>query len=200
MSASVKLDKLIKSLQVMPGIGPRSATRIAYDFLNRKREAGVELANILTDAMQSITLCPCCRDYADSDNECLICSNIKRRQEGILCIVESPVDVQAIESTQTFFGTYFVLHGHLSPIDGIGPNELGIHLLEERLKNESIKEIIIATNPTIEGDATASYIALIAKKYNIMATKIASGVPLGGELDAIDEHTIAASINHRRKL
>ena len=197
MSASLLLDKLIKSLQIMPGVGPRSATRIAYYLLDRKREESLQLATTLKEAVEKIGLCTQCRDYSE-DSVCSICKSFKRKDSGLLCVVETPSDLLAIESSGTYFGQYFVLHGHLSPIDGIGPSELGIDLLMQRLKEGSVKELILATNPTVEGDATASYIGALAKRYGVSVSKLASGVPLGGDLDNIDEQTIAASLTHRR--
>ena len=197
MSSSSYLDKVIQALQIMPGIGPRSATRIAYYLLDRRRQEALSMADIIKSGMTNIRLCSFCRNYADSE-KCSICSNVKRHMANTLCIVESPSDVEAIEATASFKGLYFVLHGHLSPIDGIGPNELGLDILQQRLEEGSIKEIILATNPTVEGDATASYIAAIAKRYSIIVTKIASGVPVGGDLDCVDESTISTSIENRR--
>ena len=197
MSASPLLEKLIKSLQIMPGIGPRSAVRIAYHLLDRRREESVQLADILKEAVEKIGLCSHCRDYSEEE-VCPICASFKRKQSGQLCVVETPSDLLAVESSGNYFGQYFVLHGHLSPIDGFGPTELGIDILMKRLSAGKVKELILATNPTVEGDATASYIAALAKRYNISVSKLASGVPLGGDLDNIDEQTIAASLAHRR--
>lgn len=197
MSASPLLEKLIKSLQIMPGIGPRSAVRIAYHLLDRRREESVQLADTLKEAVEKIGLCSHCRDYSEEE-VCSICASFKRKQSGQLCVVETPSDLLAVESSGNYFGQYFVLHGHLSPIDGVGPTELGIDILMKRLSAGEVKELILATNPTVEGDATASYIAALAKRYNISVSKLASGVPLGGDLDNIDEQTIAASLAHRR--
>ena len=197
MSASPLLEKLIKSLQIMPGIGPRSAARIAYHLLDRRREESVQLADTLKEAVEKIGLCSQCRDYSEEEI-CPICASFKRKQSGQLCVVETPSDLLAVESSGNYFGQYFVLHGHLSPIDGVGPTELGIDILMQRLASGEVKELILATNPTVEGDATASYIAALAKRHNISVSKLASGVPLGGDLDNIDEQTIAASLAHRR--
>ena len=197
MSASPLLEKLIKSLQIMPGIGSRSAVRIAYHLLDRRREESVQLADTLKEAVEKIGLCSQCRDYSEEEI-CPICASFKRKQSGQLCVVETPSDLLAVESSGNYFGQYFVLHGHLSPIDGVGPTELGIDILMQRLASGEVKELILATNPTVEGDATASYIAALAKRHNISVSKLASGVPLGGDLDNIDEQTIAASLTHRR--
>ena len=198
MTASVQLDKLIKALQIQPGVGPRSATRIAYHLLDRRRTDAVELGQLLVSAMHNIKLCRCCRNYCD-DDLCRICKSPERQQSKQLCEVESPSDVEAFEQSNNYFGRYFVLHGHLSPIDGIGANELGLPLLDELLAQGTIDEIILATNPTVEGDATASFIASIALRHNITnITKIASGVPIGGELDNVDQKTLASSLQNRR--
>lgn len=183
----------------MPGIGPRSATRIAYYLLDRKRNEAIDLAAILDSAMKHIVLCSHCRNYSDDDC-CDICKNVKRQNSGLLCVVETPSDMQAIEQGGSYQGLYYILHGHISPIDGIGPDELGFDGLIEILKSGKIKELILATNATVEGDATAQYLAALAKKYGVLATQLASGIPQGGELDNIDEHTIATSLMYRRRV
>lgn len=198
MSSSHELDKLIRALQIQPGIGLRSATRIAYHLLERRRPDAMELGQILISAMRNIKLCTCCRNYCDHEI-CTICQKPERHQARQLCIVESPSDVEAIEQSNNYFGLYFVLHGHLSPIDGVGPNELGLPQLDELLTREPFDEIILATNPTIEGDATASFIAALAQKHAIKKiSKIASGVPVGGGIDNVDQKTLASSLTHRR--
>ena len=197
MSSSNELDKLIRALQIQPGIGQRSAMRIAYHLLERRRQDAVELGQILISAMHNIKLCQCCRNYCDYE-VCNICQNPERHNRQ-LCIVESPSDVAAIEQSNNYFGLYFVLHGHLSPIDGIGPQELGLPELDQLLSQEQFDEIILATNPTIEGDATASFIAAMAAKHHIKSiSKIASGVPLGGGIDNVDQKTLASSLMNRR--
>ncbi|MGN1280627.1 MAG: recombination mediator RecR [Succinivibrio sp.] len=201
MSSSSLLDKLIESLQVMPGIGPVSASRIAYYLLDRKRTQGIEMAKVIEQSLSSISLCPVCRNYSDTENHlCSICSSAKRASDGVICVVETATDVEAIESSSSFSGTYFVLHGHLSPLDGIGPKELGLDVLKKRLETESVKEVVLALSQTVEGDVTASYIANIARKNNVPVSKIATGVPLGGDLGSVDGNTIAMSLNYRRNL
>lgn len=198
MSASLLLDRLIKALQIQPGVGPRSASRIAYHLLDRRREDAVVLGQTLIEAMQHIRLCQQCRNYCDQEI-CSICNDFQRQNSRQLCVVESPADVDAIEQSQNYHGMYFVLHGHLSPIDGIGVQELGLPLLDRILSQGQIDELILATNPTLEGDATAGLIAEIADSYNIAhVSKIASGVPLGGSLDNIDQKTLASSLSNRR--
>ncbi len=185
----------------MPGIGPVSATRIAYYLLDRKRSEGLAMAKVIEQGLNNISICPHCRNYTDEkDQECELCSSVKRRNSGCICIVESPSDVMAIESSSSYSGNYFVLHGHLSPIDGIGPEELGFDVLTRRLKEENITEVILALGQTVEGEVTASYIAAIAKKLNISVSKIATGVPVGGELTSVDGNTLALSFNFRRKI
>ena len=181
---------MVEALQVMPGIGPVSATRIAYYLLDRKRSEGLAMAKVIEQGLNSISICPRCRNYTDEkDQECELCSSSKRRNSGSICIVESPSDVMAIESSSSYSGSYFVLHGHLSPIDGIGPEELGFDVLTK-----------MALGQTAEGEVTASYIAAIAKKLNISVSKIATGVPVGGELASVDGNTLALSFNFRRKI
>lgn len=198
MSASALLDRLIKALQIQPGVGPRSAARIAYHLLDQRREDAVVLGQTLIEAMQHITLCQRCRNYCD-EAICAICNNLQRQQSRQLCVVESPADVEAIEQSHNYQGLYFVLHGHLSPIDGIGVKELGLPLLDHILSLGQIDELILATNPTLEGDATAGLIAEMAQSYRIAKiSKIASGVPLGGSLDNIDQKTLASSLSNRR--
>lgn len=198
MSSSAQLDKLIKALQIQPGIGHRSATRIAYNLLDRRRQAAVELGQVLIESMNNIKLCSCCRNYSDNDL-CNLCTSEERHKARSLCVVESPSDVEAIENSNNFFGLYFVLHGHLSPIDGVGAKELGLYQLDQLLAQNKFDEMILATNPTVEGDATASFIASMAKHHNIQKiSKIASGVPLGGDLDNVDQKTLGSALMNRR--
>lgn len=199
MSSSPTLDRLITALQIMPGIGRRSASRIAYFLLDRKRSEARELSAVLDEAMQNIRLCSRCRNYSDGET-CDICQNAKRQDTGLLCVVETPSDVQAVEQGGSYRGLYFVLHGHLSPIDGIGPEELGLEQLTAILRQGGVKELILATNPTVEGEATASYIAAMARPYAVKITRLASGMPQGGDLDSLDEQTIATSIAYRREI
>lgn len=197
MSSSLQLDRLISALQIMPGIGKRSATRIAYQLLERKRAEAINLAKVMQDAMTGIVYCKQCQNYSDYEL-CDICQNVKRQEKRHLCVVETPSDMQAIEQGGNYTGLYFILHGHLSPIDGIGPQELRLEILENLFKQDKFDEIILATNPTVEGEATASYIAAIAKKYNLIVSRLATGIPQGSDLDCVDEHTIATSMAYRR--
>jgi len=193
---SPKIDQLIEALRCLPGVGPKSAQRIAFYLLERDREGGSTLAEALHTAMQQVVHCQQCRNFCETEL-CHFCSDNKRDTE-LLCIVETPADVLAIEQTHHFKGRYFVLMGHLSPLDGIGPQELGIDLLKTRLEENTFKEVILATNPTVEGEATAHYIGQLVKKQGIKVSRIAHGVPLGGELEYIDGGTLAHAFNGRQ--
>ncbi|HDR1050777.1 recombination mediator RecR [Pasteurella multocida] len=199
MQTSPLLEHLIESLRCLPGVGPKSAQRMAYHLLQRNRNGGMELARALTEAMSKIGYCSHCRTFTEEE-VCTICNNPRRQHSGLLCVVEQPSDIQAIEQTGQFSGRYFVLMGHLSPLDGIGPKEIGLHLLQKRLQEESFHEVILATNPTVEGDATANYIAEICMQQNIKVTRIAHGIPVGGELEMVDGTTLTHSFLGRRQL
>lgn len=192
------ITDLIKALRVLPGVGPKSAQRMALHLLEHERDAALSLASSLNSAVDNVSQCQTCRNLTE-EVQCQICSN-HRRDQSLLCVVESPADVVAIEQSATFSGVFFVLHGKLSPIDGIGPKEIGIDKLEERFALGVVKEVVIATNPTMEGEATAHYIAEKAKKYDLKASRIAHGVPLGGELEYIDGGTLAHALSSRRAL
>lgn len=196
MSFNRIINQLIEDLRVLPGVGPKSAQRMAFHLLERNREAGRKLSASLLNAMESIQHCQRCRNFSET-TRCHLCQSLKREQDQ-LCIVESPTDVLAIEQTHSYRGLYFVLMGHISPLDGIGPDDLGIPLLLQRLKEQTFEEIILATNPTIEGKATADYIDDLIKPHNIKITRIASGVPLGAELDSVDGGTLANAFAGRR--
>ncbi|MBT8071667.1 MAG: recombination protein RecR [Xanthomonadales bacterium] len=189
------LSQLIESLRCLPGVGPKSAQRMALHLLERNREGGLQLAAVLADAMQKIGRCTRCRNLTELEI-CSLCAN-PRRDDSQLCVVESPVDVLAIEQATAYSGRYFVLLGRLSPLDGIGPAELGLDQLAERLEHSAPKEMIIATNPTVEGEATSYYLQRMAKSHNIHITRIAHGVPLGGELEYTDQSTLAHAFGSR---
>jgi len=196
VSYSPLLVRLIDSLRCMPGVGRKSAQRIAFHLLERDRGGASQLARALAEAVEGIGHCRRCRMFSETEL-CTICS-ASGRDESLVCVVESPADVMAIEDATGFRGLYFVLMGHLSPLDGIGPDELGMNLLEERLKTEELRELIIATNPTVEGDATAHLLAEIAARSGIQASRIAHGVPLGGELEYVDGGTLSHAFFGRR--
>jgi recombination protein RecR len=195
MPAEPLLNQFVESLRCLPGVGPKTAQRMALHLLERNREAGLKLAEILEKAMQNIGRCQQCRDLTELEI-CTICVN-PRRDQSLLCIVESPVDVLAIEQATAYKGRYFVLLGRLSPLDGIGPAELGLDQLAERLEADPPEEMIIATNPTVEGEATSYYLQTMAKSHNIRITRIAHGVPLGGELEYTDQTTLAHAFGSR---
>lgn len=195
MIFSPLIKQLIEALRVLPGVGPKSAQRMAYYLLERDREGGVRLANLLIQAMKQIGRCQRCRTLCEKP-VCSVCANTHRDQ-SLLCIVEGPTHVAAIEQTGGYHGLYFVLSGHLSPIDGIGPQEVGIPELVARLADNQVKEVVLATNSTVEGEATAYYIADLVKGQGIRASRIAHGVPLGGELEYIDGGTLAKAIADR---
>lgn len=198
MELSPLIRQLIDALRVLPGVGPKSAQRMAFALLERKRDGGTALAQALLVAMEQIRHCASCRTFSETEL-CPLCASA-RRDRAMLCIVESPADILAIEQTGGYAGLYFVLLGHLSPLDGIGPREIGIDQLAERLKDPELKELILATNPTVEGEATAHYIADLARDYPIVVSRIAHGVPLGGELEFVDGGTLAHAFSGRRPL
>jgi recombination protein RecR len=190
------LVRLIDALCCMPGVGKKSAQRIAFHLLERDRDGAGLMANALAEAVTGIGHCQQCRMFTEGEL-CNICS-ANGRDSSMLCAVESPADVMAIEDATGFRGHYFVLMGHLSPLDGIGPSELGLAALEERLGGGTVQELIIATNPTVEGDATAHYLADMAMRCNVQASRIAHGVPLGGELEYVDGGTLSHAFFGRR--
>jgi recombination protein RecR len=192
------IDELMSALRCLPGVGPKSAQRMALHLLERNREGAARLSHALHQAIEGVGRCQRCQTLTEQ-TLCGICSNT-RRDENLLCVVETPADVLAIEQAGTYQGKYFVLHGHLSPIDGIGPQDIGIDALIRLLQSESIQEVILATNPTVEGEATAYYISERAKPLDVKVTRIAHGVPLGGELEFIDGGTLAHAFSSRRSL
>ncbi len=184
------------ALRCLPGVGPKSAQRMAFYLLERDRDGGRKLAEILAEAMEKIGHCKRCKTLTEEET-CRICSNT-RRDQSLLCVVETPADVISIEQSVHFTGLYFVLGGHLSPLDGIGPAEIGLDLLDKRLAEGEITEVILATNTTVEGETTARYISDMASGHGISATRIAHGVPLGGELEYVDSGTLAHAFSGRK--
>jgi len=191
------LGQLMDALRCLPGVGPKSAQRMAFHLLERDRKGGEKLAQVLAEALQRIGHCKQCKTLTEEEI-CRICSNPKRDQ-SLLCIVETPADVISIEQAVGFSGLYFVLGGHLSPLDGIGPDELGLDKLEQRFADGLVKEVILATNTTVEGETTARYISDLASNFNVNATRIAHGVPLGGELEYVDGGTLAHAFSGRQR-
>lgn len=195
MASEPLLEKLFEALRCLPGVGPKSAQRMALHLLERDREGALQLSATLAAAMERIGRCKRCRNLTEQEC-CSICAN-PRRDASLLCVVESPSDVLAIEHATGFQGHYYVLMGRLSPLDGIGPAELGLDELAARLESDPPAEIIIATNPTVEGEATAYYLQRMAQKQGIEVSRIAHGVPLGGELEFTDQSTIAHAFASR---
>jgi recombination protein RecR len=198
MSEKPLLEELIDSLKCLPGIGPKSAQRMAFHILQRDRAGGARLAAVLAEAVQSIGHCGVCRTLSE-DEVCVLCRN-SSRDDSLLCVVENPSDVIALEQATGFRGRYFVLGGRLSPLDGIGPGELGIEQLRQRLDELKPNELILATTTTVEGEATAHYISEMAAERGIPTSRIAHGVPLGGELEYVDGGTLAHAFAGRRGL
>jgi|TARA_B110000438_G_scaffold259477_1_gene268892 recombination protein RecR len=190
------IEKLNKAFSKLPGVGSKTAQRFIYHLLERDRPGGLEIAKALTDAMENVKNCEKCRTLTEK-TICEICSNISRDNTQ-LCIVETPSDIHVIEQSGVYTGKYFVLSGYLSPIDGIGAAELGLNELEEILGNNDVSEVILATNATIEGEVTAHYIHNLAQKYQVKTTRIAHGIPLGGELEYTDINTIAHALSGRK--
>lgn len=198
MSQSPLLLQLMEALRCLPGVGPRSAQRMAFHLLERDREGALKLSRVLQEAVENIGHCQRCRTLSE-DDICRLCAD-PSRDASLICIVETPADVLALEQATDFRGNYFVLMGHLSPLDGIGPAELGLEVFEQRLQQGGISEIILATNPTVEGETTAHYISQMAEEYGVQATRLAHGIPLGGELEYIDSGTLAHAFSGRQKL
>jgi recombination protein RecR len=198
MSGSPLLNELIEALRCLPGVGAKTAQRMAFHVLERDRIGAKRLAEKLAAAVERIGNCTRCRTFSE-DPVCALCSN-PARDPQLLCVVETPVDQLAIEQATGFRGHYFVLLGRLSPLDGLGPKELGLDLLATRLTEGQVRELIVATNPTVEGEATAHMLSQIARQANVRATRLAHGVPLGGELEFIDRGTLAHAFGGRQNL
>ena len=196
MNPSPLLAELITALQYLPGIGPKSAQRIAFHLLQQNRDRALRLSHTLAEAAKKIQNCIRCRTFTERE-KCSICDN-PDRDSSVICVVENALDVQAVESASDYRGCYFVLHGRLSPLDGVTPDMIGIPLFERRLLDECVEEIIVATGTTMEGEATAHFLKEIATSNGVRATRIAHGVPLGGELEYVDGSTLSRAINSRR--
>lgn len=197
MDFSPLIQQLIEDLRCLPGVGPKSAQRMAFHLLEHERDAATRLAKTLVEAVGKIGHCNACRTLTET-GLCAICANPKRDATQ-LCIVESPVDIHAIEQATDYSGRYFVLMGHLSPLDGIGPAQIGLEQLDQILAQGHIQEAILATNPTIEGEATAHYIGDMLHSRGVKTTRIAHGVPLGGELEYVDNGTLSHAFRGRRE-
>ena len=195
MKLSPSIEALIEGLRHLPGVGPKSAQRMTLHLLERDREGAQQIAEAIEGVLAKVKNCQQCRNFSELD-VCEICSDSKR-DSGLLCVVEAPVDVMAIEQSGSFKGHYYVLMGHLSPIDGIGPEQLGLDALCDRFATGTINEVILATNPTVEGEATAYYISERARDAAVTVSRIAHGVPLGGELEYTDASTLAHALSGR---
>lgn len=192
------LEELIDALRRLPGVGQKSAQRMALHLLERDREGARLIAAALQSAAERIRECRRCRNYTEQDL-CAICASAQRERQ-LLCVVESVADLRALEAATGYRGTYFVLHGRLSPIDGLGPRELGLDRLAAVLATEGIEEVILATNATVEGEATAHYVAQLAAEAGVTVSRIAHGVPMGGELEYLDRNTLAHAFGSRQRV
>ncbi|WP_280553290.1 recombination mediator RecR [Halomonas sp. 25-S5] len=195
MSFSPLVERLMESLRVLPGVGPKTAQRMAMHLLERDCDGGRRLVEALGVALEQVGYCRRCRTLTEED-VCSICTSA-RRDDDVLCVVESPADQLAIEEAGGYRGRYFVLHGHLSPLDGIGPEDIGLDQLEARVAEGAVEEVVLATNPTVEGEATAHYIAAQLSPLGVRLTRLAYGVPMGGELEYVDGGTLSRAFNGR---
>jgi recombination protein RecR len=198
VSYSPLIRELLDALRCLPGIGPRSAQRVALHLLQRDRAGGTRLAAALAEAMVRVGQCTECR-LPTEETHCGLCAN-DRRDVGLLCVVETPGDVFALEKATDYRGRYFVLLGRLSPLDGVGPIDLGLDRLEERLREGQVRELILAVSPTVEGEATAQYLLAMAGEHGVRCTRIAHGVPIGGELEFVDSGTLSHAFAGRRRM
>lgn len=192
------LEQLIEAFRVLPGVGSKSAQRMAYHVLERERAGGRQLAQVLAEAVERIGHCERCRDFSETP-VCAVCASSARDVDQ-LCVVETPADRLAIEQATGYRGLYYVLQGRLSPLDGIGPRELGLDRLSKRLAEGEVRELIVATNPTVEGEATAHYLAQLARQQGVRPSRLAYGVPLGGELEYVDRGTLSHSFGSRTEI
>jgi len=190
------IKELVRALQCLPGIGPKSAQRAAFHLLERNRDGARRLSRLLDEAMNKVDYCTSCRTFSETPR-CRICES-PERDPNVICVVENPLDVMAIEQALDYKGHYFVLMGRLSPIDGVSPETLKLYLLEQRLATGTVKEMIVATGTTMEGEATAHYLKQLAMQAGVMVTRIAYGVPMGGELEYVDSTTLSLAIQSRR--
>lgn len=198
MKAPSSLENLIEALRCLPGVGPKSAQRMAYHLLQRDQKGAMKLAGALTHALDTIRHCRQCNSFTEEE-VCSLCRS-ERRDASLLCVVETPADLMMMEQTQSYHGLYFVLMGRLSPLDGIGPKEIHLDRLIQRATDGVVKEVILATNFTVEGEATAHYIGEILRSRGVKASRIARGLPVGGELEHVDSGTLAQAILERREV
>lgn len=192
------LEQLIEAFRILPGVGQKTAQRMAYHVLEREREGGQRLSSVLAEAIEKIGHCDQCRDFSETAI-CPVCASSSRERQ-MLCVIESPADRLAIEHATGYRGVYYVLQGRLSPLDGIGPRELGLDQLESRLQQGEVTELIIATNSTVEGEATAHYLAQLARRHRVRPSRLAQGLPLGGELEYVDRGTLSHAFGSRNEV
>ncbi len=198
MAFSASIEKLIEEFEKLPSIGHKTAVRLAFYVLNAPEENAVNFANTIIDARKNLKYCSICNNITDVD-PCPICANTKRNKD-VICVVEDVRDIIPIERTNEYTGVYHVLQGVISPVNGIGPNDIKIRELLTRIGSGDVKELILATNPNVEGEATAMYISKLVKPFNIKTTRIAHGIPIGGDLEYTDEVTLAKAMENRREL
>ncbi len=196
MSDGGLIEGLTNALRCLPGVGPKSAQRMTYHLLERNREGGARLARALLEAIDRVGNCKVCRTLSEAD-VCGVCGSTSRDQTQ-LCVVENPTDMSAIEQGTDYRGLYYVLMGNLSPLDGVGPQDLGLDLLAQRLREGKVAEVILATSATVEGEATAHYVSELARDAKVRASRIAQGVPVGGELEFVDSSTLSHALTCRR--
>jgi recombination protein RecR len=192
------LERLLEALRVLPGVGPRSAQRMAYHLLQHDRDGAEQLSRALAEALASVRRCAKCNNFTEEEL-CALCRS-PRRDPGLLCVVETPADLAMVEQTLSYSGMYFVLMGRLSPLDGVGPRDIGLDRLQARVADPEVREVILATNFTNEGEATAHYIAEMLRARGVKVSRIARGVPLGGELEYVDAGTISQALLERREI
>ena len=192
------LERLVEALRVLPGVGPRSAQRMAYHLLQRERAGAAELAHALASALETVRRCAKCNNFSEEE-VCALCRST-RRDPSLLCVVETPADLATMEQTYAYAGMYFVLMGRLSPLDGVGPRDIGLDRLQARACDGEVREVILATNFTNEGEATAHYVAEMLRARGLRVTRIARGVPVGGELEYVDAGTLSQALLERREI
>jgi len=192
------LERLVEALRVLPGVGPRSAQRMAYHLLQHDRAGADQLSQALAQALETVRRCAKCNNFSE-DEVCVLCRS-PRRDASLLCVVETPADLAMVEQTLSYSGMYFVLMGRLSPLDGVGPRDIGLDRLQARVAEDEVREVILATNFTNEGEATAHYIAEMLRARGIRVSRIARGVPLGGELEYVDAGTLSQALLERREI
>jgi recombination protein RecR len=196
--AAAPIARLIEELHRLPGIGPKGAQRLAYHILRATREEAQALADAIVEVKEQVKLCRVCQNTTDVD-PCLICSDASR-DASLICVLEEPLDILAIERTRGFRGLYHVLHGSISPVEGIGPEQLKVRELLARLKDGVVREVIMATNPNLEGEATAMYIGRLLQPLGVRVTRLARGLPVGGDLEYADDLTLARALENRQEL